>query len=78
MPTAAASASPAVIEHSVILHRTVCLYCRMLPFERLDQSRVMTPLMVTFFAYTFFAIEALGDEIEAASAPSPTTWRWTR
>ena len=36
----------------------------MLPFGLLDSIGVMTPLMVTFVAYTFFAIEALGDEIE--------------
>ena len=56
--------TPLPFTYSVILHRTVYLYCLMLPFGLLDSIGVMTPLMVTFVAYTFFAIEALGDEIE--------------
>jgi putative membrane protein len=36
----------------------------LLPFGLLDSIGVMTPVMVAFVAYTFFAIEAHGDEIE--------------
>jgi putative membrane protein len=39
----------------------------------------MTPLIVAFISYTFFALEALGSEIEDPfSASTPTTSRWTR
>ncbi|MNL82785.1 Bestrophin, RFP-TM, chloride channel [compost metagenome] len=31
----------------------------------------MTPVMVAFIAYTFFALEALGDEIEEPFGTSP-------
>jgi len=58
------ASTPLPFTYSVILHRTVYLYCFMLPFGLLDAIGVMTPLMVTFVAYTFFAIEALSDEIE--------------
>lgn len=56
--------TPLPFTYSVILHRTVYLYCMMLPFGLLDAIGIMTPLMVAFVAYTFFAIEALSDEIE--------------
>ncbi|MGE5453168.1 MAG: bestrophin family protein [Acidobacteriota bacterium] len=56
--------TPLPFTYSVILHRTVYLYCFMLPFGLLDAIGIMTPLMVAFVAYTFFAIEALSDEIE--------------
>jgi putative membrane protein len=56
--------TPLPFTYSVILHRTVYLYCMLLPFGLLDSIGVMTPVMVAFVAYTFFAIEALGDEIE--------------
>jgi len=63
--------TPLPFTYSVILHRTVYLYCLMLPFGLLDAIGVMTPLMVTFVAYTFFAIEALSDEIEEPFGTMP-------
>lgn len=58
------ASTPLPFTYSVILHRTVYLYCLLLPFGLLDAIGVMTPIMVTFVAYTFFAIEALCDELE--------------
>lgn len=63
--------TPLPFTYSVILHRTVYLYCLMLPFGLLDSIGVMTPLMVAFVAYTFFAIEALGEEIEEPFGTMP-------
>jgi len=63
--------TPLPFTYSVILHRTVYIYCLMLPFGLLDAIGVMTPLMVTFVAYTFFAIEALSDEIEEPFGTMP-------
>lgn len=63
--------TPLPFTYSVILHRTVYLYCLMLPFGLLDSIGIMTPLMVTFVAYTFFAIEALSDEIEEPFGTQP-------
>lgn len=56
--------TPLPFTYSVILHRTVYLYCMLLPFGLVDAIGVMTPLVVGFVAYTFFALEALSDEIE--------------
>lgn len=65
------ASTPLPFTYSVILHRTVYLYCLMLPFGLLDAIGFMTPIMVTFVAYTFFAIEALSDEIEEPFGTMP-------
>jgi putative membrane protein len=56
--------TPLPFAYSVILHRSVYLYCVLLPFGLVDSIGPMTPLVVTFVSYTFFALEALSDEIE--------------
>lgn len=56
--------TPLPFTYAVILHRTVYVYCMLLPFGLVDSIGAMTPLVVAFVAYTFFALEALSDEIE--------------
>jgi ion channel-forming bestrophin family protein len=56
--------TPTPFTYAVIIHRTVYLYCLLLPFGLVDSIGVMTPLVVTFVAYTFFALEAVSEEIE--------------
>ncbi len=56
--------TPLPFTYSVILHRSSYLYCMLLPFGLVDSIGAMTPLIVTFVSYTFFALEALSDEIE--------------
>ena len=56
--------TPLPFAYSVVLHRSVYLYCALLPFGLVDSIGLMTPLVVTFVSYTFFALEALSDEIE--------------
>ncbi|MBR0565190.1 hypothetical protein J5J83_03545 [Azoarcus sp. L1K30] len=58
------ASTPLPFTYSVILHRTVYLYCMMLPFGLVDGIGAMTPIVVAFVSYTFFALEALSDEIE--------------
>ena len=58
------ASTPLPFTYSVILHRTVYVYCMLLPFGLVDTIGMMTPLVVAFVAYTFFALEALSDEIE--------------
>ncbi|UUC44075.1 bestrophin family protein [Flavobacterium cerinum] len=50
--------------YSVLLHRTVYLYCLLLPFALVDSLGWFTPFIVVFIAYTFVAFEAIADEIE--------------
>jgi len=48
----------------VLLHRTVYIYCFLLPFGFVDSLGWFTPIIVVFIAYTFVALEAIADEIE--------------
>lgn len=57
-------ATPIPFTYGVIIHRTIYLYCALLPFGLVDSIGPMTPLIVVFIAYTFFALEALGSELE--------------
>ena len=43
---------------------TAYLYCFLLPFGLVDTVGFMTPFVVAIVAYTFFGLDALGDEIE--------------
>jgi putative membrane protein len=40
------------------------MYCFLLPFGLVDTVGFMTPFVVAIVAYTFFGLDALGDEIE--------------
>lgn len=56
--------TPIPYSYRVLLHRTVYLYCFLLPFGLVDSLQWLTPLIVVFIAYTFVAFEAIADEIE--------------
>lgn len=45
-------------------HRTAYLYCFLLPFGLVDSIGFMTPFVVGIVSFTFFGLDALGDEIE--------------
>ena len=69
MTAAAAScerikSTPIPFSYTLLLHRTAYLYCFLLPFGLVDLIGFMTPFVVAIVAYTFFALDALGDEIE--------------
>jgi putative membrane protein len=57
--------------YKVMLHRTVYLYCFLLPFGFVDSLGWMTPIIVLFIAYTFVALEAIADEIEEPFGTEP-------
>jgi putative membrane protein len=56
--------TPIPFSYTLLLHRTAYLYCFLLPFGLVDSIGYMTPLVVSIVAYTFFGLDALGDEIE--------------
>ncbi|WP_316803134.1 bestrophin family protein [Pedobacter nototheniae] len=58
------ASTPIPYSYRVLLHRTVYLYCFLLPFGLVDSLGWLTPLIVVFIAYTFVAFEAIADEIE--------------
>ena len=75
--TAAAAAceriksTPIPFSYTLMLHRTAYLYCFLLPFGLVDTIGFMTPFVVGIVAYTFFGLDALGDEIEEPFGSSP-------
>ncbi len=56
--------TPIPFSYSLLLHRTAHLYCFLLPFGLVDVTGFMTPFVVAIVAYTFFGLDALGDELE--------------
>lgn len=56
--------TPVPFSYSLLLHRTAYMYCFLLPFGLVDTVGFMTPFVVAIVAYTFFGLDALGDELE--------------
>jgi putative membrane protein len=56
--------TPIPFPYMLLLHRTAWLYCFLLPFGLVDTVGFMTPFVVAIVAYTFFGLDALGDELE--------------
>ncbi|MBN4664378.1 hypothetical protein HUS70_02395 [Pandoraea nosoerga] len=56
--------TPIPFTYGVILHRVTYLYSVLLPFGLVDSIGPMTPVIVAFISYTFFALEAVSAEIE--------------
>jgi putative membrane protein len=56
--------TPIPFSYTLLLHRTAYLYCVLLPFGLVGVIGDLTPLVTAVVAYTFFGLDALGDEIE--------------
>ena len=63
--------TPVPFSYTLLLHRTAYIYCFLLPFGLVDTTGVLTPLVVGVIAYTFFGLDALGDEIEEPFGTEP-------
>lgn len=55
--------TPIPFAYFVLLHRTVYLYCFMLPFGLGNTIGWVTPFLVAFIGYTFMALNEIVDEI---------------
>ncbi|WP_028122516.1 bestrophin family protein [Epilithonimonas tenax] len=55
--------TPLPFAYSILLHRTVYLYCFWLPFGLVDVVGFMMPIIVLFISYTFIALDAIIQEI---------------
>lgn len=55
--------TPLPFAYSILLHRTVYLYCFWLPFGLVDVVGFMMPVIVLFISYTFIALDAIIQEI---------------
>lgn len=63
--------TPIPFSYSLLLHRTAYLYCFLLPLGLIDTVGMATPLVAGLVSYTFFGLDALGDEIEEPFGTSP-------
>jgi ion channel-forming bestrophin family protein len=65
------ASTPIPFPYNVLLHRTVYIYCFLLPFGLMDSIGWMTPLIVVFIGYTFIALDAIVNEIEEPFGEAP-------
>ncbi|SAL16372.1 Bestrophin, RFP-TM, chloride channel [Caballeronia peredens] len=56
--------TPLPFSYSVMIHRTIYLFCVLLPFGLVDGAGVLTPLFALLVAYAFMALEAIAAQIE--------------
>jgi ion channel-forming bestrophin family protein len=56
--------TPVPFGYTLLLHRTAYLFCFLLPFGVADVLNWATPFAAALIAYTFFGLDALGDELE--------------
>ncbi|MCZ4058385.1 bestrophin family ion channel [Pantoea sp. LMR881] len=58
------ASTPIPFAYSLMLHRTVYLFCTLLPFALVKDLHFMTPLVSVFVSYTFLSLESLAEELE--------------
>lgn len=58
------ASTPIPYTYSVLLHRTVYIYCFLLSFGFVETMGWVMPFIIVFIAYTFVALEAIADELE--------------
>ena len=56
--------TPLPFAYTLLLHRTAYLFCCLLPFGLAGPLGWATPLVTAIVGYTFFGLDALGDELE--------------
>ena len=56
--------TPLPFAYTLLLHRTAYLFCCLLPFGLAQPLGWATPLITAIVGYTFFGLDALGDELE--------------
>lgn len=65
--------TPLPFGYTLLLHRTAYAFCLLLPFGFADTLGWGTPLVTALIAYTFFGLDALGDELEDPFGDHPNT-----
>ncbi|MDR6758921.1 putative membrane protein [Mycoplana sp. BE70] len=57
--------TPLPFAYSLLLHRTAHLFCFLFPLGFADTLGWLTPFCSVLVAYTFFGLDALGEELES-------------
>lgn len=65
------ASTPIPYTYRVLLHRTIYIYCFLLPFGFVDSLGWLTPFIVIFIGYTFVALDSIADEIEEPFGTEP-------
>lgn len=65
------AATPIPYTYRVLMNRTVMVYCLLLPVGLSTSIGWLTPLVATFIAYTYLALEVIGDQIEEPFGNEP-------
>lgn len=63
--------TPIPYTYRVLMNRTVMVYCLLLPVGLATSIGWVTPLIATFVAYTFLALEMIGEQIEEPFGTEP-------
>jgi putative membrane protein len=63
--------TPLPFAYALLLHRTALFFCLMLPFALAPTLGWWTPLLVVIVSYTFFGLDALGDQLEDPFGEDP-------
>ncbi|WP_313365740.1 bestrophin family ion channel, partial [Pseudomonas sp.] len=56
--------SPLPFPYTWLLHRTIYICCLLLPFALAEPLGWLAPLFTTIVGYTFFGLDAIGNELE--------------
>lgn len=56
--------TPIPFTYRVLLNRTVTIYCLLLPIGLTSSIGWLTPLIAVFIAYSYMALDVLGEELE--------------
>lgn len=65
------ASTPIPYAYSVLLHRTIYIYCILLPFSLVDSAGMLTPLISMFISYAFMALDAIASELEEPFGTEP-------
>ncbi|MNN58911.1 Bestrophin, RFP-TM, chloride channel [compost metagenome] len=56
--------TPLPFPYTLLLHRTAYIFCILLPFAMALPLGWLAPLFTAVVSYTFFGLDAIGDELE--------------
>ena len=56
--------TPLPFPYTLLLHRTIYIFCILLPFALAEPLGWLAPLFTTIVGYTFFGLDAIGNELE--------------
>ncbi|MBF8779687.1 bestrophin family protein [Pseudomonas fulva] len=56
--------TPLPFPYTLLLHRTIYIFCLLLPFALAEPLGWLAPLFTTLVSYTFFGLDAIGNELE--------------